>query len=343
MEKSKRTLTQVTLEYPPDIGGIGVYVKSVEEAIEGSRVVKFNGIIPWWRALLSMWKERNGVIFLVHAVFPLGTAVLILYLLTGTPYMVMFHGMDYDIARSVWWRRILLWVILKFSKCIVVNTNSLRREVEKEYPSKRVFAVRPTVDSLFLKLLPELKERSTKPTQKGDHVLRLLTVGRLVKRKNHEEVIRAIVHVPGVVYDIVGDGPERAHLEALAREVGVAERVVFHGSLDSQELMKCYRDADIFIAISTRNSRDREGFGIVYLEAQCCGLPVIAYRQDGVVEALDDKAVIYSQPFTLIRDISLLVTDADLRERMGEAGRRFAIEFTKRERLHNELKEMMSL
>jgi phosphatidylinositol alpha-1,6-mannosyltransferase len=85
---------------------------------------------------------------------------------------------------------------------------------------------------------------------------------------------------------VVGDGDDRARLEALAREQGVATRVVFTGHVAHEELPDYYRLADAFVMPSSG-----EGFGIVYLEAAACGLPVLGSRAAGAVDALADGAI----------------------------------------------------
>ena len=96
----------------------------------------------------------------------------------------------------------------------------------------------------------------------------LVTVAHLVARKRHADVLRALP--PGVTYEIVGDGPERAALEALASELGVAERVTFHGQLAHEEALAVARRCDVFVMPSTD-----EAFGVAYVEAMAGGLPAI--------------------------------------------------------------------
>jgi glycosyltransferase involved in cell wall biosynthesis len=98
----------------------------------------------------------------------------------------------------------------------------------------------------------------------------LVTVGHLVARKGHADVLRALATLPGLRYEIVGDGPERGGLEALADELGVADRVVFHGQLDHARALATMRRADLFVMPSWD-----EAFGVAYVEAMAAGLPAI--------------------------------------------------------------------
>jgi glycosyltransferase involved in cell wall biosynthesis len=103
---------------------------------------------------------------------------------------------------------------------------------------------------------------------------RLVTVAHLVPRKRHADVLRALVRLEGVGYDVVGDGPERPALERLAAELGVAERVSFHGQLPPGEALRVARErGDVFVLPSTD-----EAFGVAYIEAMAAGLPAVGLQ-----------------------------------------------------------------
>jgi phosphatidyl-myo-inositol dimannoside synthase len=121
----------------------------------------------------------------------------------------------------------------------------------------------------------------------------LVTAARLAavdRYKGHDRVMRVLpavlVEHPSTVYLIVGDGDDRQHLQSLAMQLGVAERVIFAGRVPAAELPDYYRVADLFVMPSTG-----EGFGIVFLEAMACGIPVIGGNKDGSLDALADGAV----------------------------------------------------
>jgi phosphatidylinositol alpha-1,6-mannosyltransferase len=118
----------------------------------------------------------------------------------------------------------------------------------------------------------------------------LLTVGRLSpdeRYKGHERVIGAMAHLAGdghdVVYVVVGEGGDRARLEIVAREAGVADRVRFVGAVDMDTLVQAYRMADLFVMPSTG-----EGFGIAFLEALASGTPALGLAVAGAIDALGD-------------------------------------------------------
>src|SRR5205814_8863289 len=90
--------------------------------------------------------------------------------------------------------------------------------------------------------------------------------------------------VPDGLYAIAGGGEERAALEKLADECGVRENVRFVGAVDEDALIRCYQQCDLFALPNRREGSDIEGFGMVLLEAQACGRPVVAGDSGGTAE-----------------------------------------------------------
>lgn len=116
----------------------------------------------------------------------------------------------------------------------------------------------------------------------------ILTVGRLASQeryKGFDEIIelmpRLIQRFPTLKYLIVGDGPDRERLQAKAKNIGVANQVVFTGRIPEREKVAHYNLADAYVMPSFG-----EGFGIVLIEAAACGLPIVGSRADGSQEAL---------------------------------------------------------
>lgn len=105
----------------------------------------------------------------------------------------------------------------------------------------------------------------------------LVTVGHLVARKRHADVLRTLAVLatrhPALRYAIVGDGPERAPLEALAERLGVTRRVDFEGQLPPEQALERMRRCTLLAMPSTE-----EAFGVAYVEAMAAGLPAIGCR-----------------------------------------------------------------
>jgi phosphatidyl-myo-inositol dimannoside synthase len=154
----------------------------------------------------------------------------------------------------------------------------------------RVRVLPPTVEPRF-RCGPRARELAERYGLAGKRVL--LTVGRLdpdERRKGQDQIIRALPSIvtayPDIVYLIVGGGDDQARLKMLARDLAVADRVVFAGTVSVDELPQLYRLADVFVMPSTQ-----EGFGIVFLEAAASGVRVIGGNADGSMDALADGVI----------------------------------------------------
>ncbi|MEL6221762.1 MAG: glycosyltransferase family 4 protein [Cyanobacteria bacterium J06627_8] len=125
----------------------------------------------------------------------------------------------------------------------------------------------------------------------------LLTVARLWSGdiyKGVDVTIRALPKilsaVPAVKYLVIGRGDDQPRLAQLAEDLGVSDRVVFAGFVPTEQLVDHYRLADGYVMPS------QEGFGVVYLEAMACGIPVIAGDNDGSTDPLQDGQVGWHVP-----------------------------------------------
>lgn len=125
----------------------------------------------------------------------------------------------------------------------------------------------------------------------------LLTVARLWSGdiyKGVDVTLRALPRIrqafPDVKYLIIGRGDDRPRLERLAQDLGVGDRVIFAGFVPNADLVDHYRLADAYVMPS------QEGFGIVYLEAMACGIPVLAGDADGSADPLQDGRVGWRVP-----------------------------------------------
>lgn len=119
----------------------------------------------------------------------------------------------------------------------------------------------------------------------------VLYVGRLEKRKGVMYLLRAMVEVqkriPDVCLDIVGDGPDRAKLEAMVKELGL-QRVVFHGKVDDDEKIRMLHAATVF----SSPARYGESFGIVLLEAMAAGTPIVAGDNPGYTGVMQETGLL---------------------------------------------------
>jgi phosphatidylinositol alpha-1,6-mannosyltransferase len=113
----------------------------------------------------------------------------------------------------------------------------------------------------------------------------VITVSRLVRRKNVDTVLRAISRLGDLRYAVVGDGPEIAALRELARSLGLT-RVSFLGSVPDDRRRGLLANSRLFVMCPRQERGDVEGLGLVYFEAFEQGLPVVASRNGGVPDAV---------------------------------------------------------
>ena len=157
----------------------------------------------------------------------------------------------------------------------------------------------------------------------------LLTVARLVPRKGHKVSIAAFAkicgEIPSAHYLIVGTGPEEEKLRAMVKEAGIENRVTFAGFVSGEDLPDIYNVCDVMLMANRQEENgDVEGFGIVFLEANAAGKPVIGGRSGGAVEAVVDGVTGFlvnpDDADELAGILRRLFLDRTLREALGEAG-----------------------
>src|SRR4051812_20769438 len=160
---------------------------------------------------------------------------------------------------------------------------------------------------------------------------RLLVLGRLVERKGQEDAVRALAAVPDAELVVVGGpplesvdaDPEVRRLRAVAAEVGVADRLVFAGSVGRDDVPGWVRSADVVLAVPWY-----EPFGITPLEAMACGRPVVATAVGGLVDSVVDgetgDLVPPRDPERLGEVVAALLADEERRAAYGAAGVRRA-------------------
>ena len=149
------------------------------------------------------------------------------------------------------------------ARLVLANSAGVEQDV------RRLGAKRTRVVRLGSDLPDEPPHKASAPT--------LVTVGHLVARKRHGDVIRALWllrdRLPDLRYLIIGEGPEREPLASLATQLGVADRVELAGQLPNEQALALARTAHVFVMPSVD-----EAFGVVYVEAMAAGLPAIATR-----------------------------------------------------------------
>lgn len=261
---------------------------------------------------------------------PLGLIGWLFKRFSGTPYLVWSYGREILGPHRYPILRFLLQLIIEDADLIIsVSEDTRRTLIELGASPHRVKVIYPSVDTQ--RFHPQVDGRSV-IARHGLHDKRvILTVSRLFPRKGIDTVIQALPNVlnsvPEAVYLIVGDGPDRNRLEALARELNVADHVYFVGAVDDAILPHYYAACDVFAMVSRAipEAGEVEGFGIVYLEAGASGKPVLAGRSGGVTEAVQDNVNgLLVDPLSVISVSDVLcdiLTDPVLAARLGAGGR----------------------
>ncbi|MCP1386737.1 glycosyltransferase family 4 protein [Corynebacterium sp. TA-R-1] len=188
------------------------------------------------------------------------------------------------------------------------------------------------VDTAYFRPASAETVRATRATLGVGEAPLIVCASRLVARKGQDQLIKALPEVrrqaPGARLVIVGDGAYRRSLERLARSTA---GVRFTGAVERDALRDIVAAADAFAmpARTRGGGLDVEGLGIVYLEAQACEVPVVAGDSGGAPETVTPETgfvVDGRDARAIAARISSLLNDADLRRRMGEAGRRHVAE-----------------
>jgi phosphatidyl-myo-inositol dimannoside synthase len=316
--KRKKVLL-VTGVFPPGIGGMQKYYYNIgkhskhdltvlaphypnDKAFDANQSFKIiRGpfmknervhITSWLRLFKHVRKaiREENTELTIYGYIMIGMIGLILQKLFGHKYVISTHGMDMLQFRRFWGLNFMTKLILQQADGVLTNSEFTKKLVLS-------YGVEPSKIELVFPGVEDMYEKQGKHADLIEkHDLKdkyaLLTVGRLVKRKGHDRVIESlpqlIKEIPELVYLIVGDGPERSSLEQLAAKLGMSERVIFVGSIQDEALLnQYYNTCDQFLMIARElDTGNAEGFGIVYLEAACAGIPVIAGNSGGAGEAV---------------------------------------------------------
>ncbi|MGG1519416.1 glycosyltransferase family 4 protein [Paenibacillus oryzisoli] len=328
---SKHTKHDITVLAPEYPGSEAFDEEQSFRTVRGSFMRNERAHVLSWGRLFRhvkrmMTMEKPDVT--VYGYVLIGFIGLLFRLFGNRRYVISTHGMDMLMFRRFWGLNQIVRLILVHADGVLTNSLFTQKLVE-DYgvdPS-RISLVHPGVEAIFDK-----KDVNRALMQKSslENKYVILSVGRLVTRKGQDRVIEAMPdilrHIPHAIYVIIGDGPDRARLEKLAESTGVADKVLFLGSIRDNDLLNEYYNlAHQFIMVARELDKgDAEGFGIVYLEAASAGLPVIAGRSGGALEAvLDGVTGLLVDPndhAEIVASIVRLSQDEALRERLVQAG-----------------------
>lgn len=356
-------LLVVTNDFPPRVGGIQRYVHDLVRHLPAERVTV---LAPRWRGALdfdrrepyavhryggtfmapvrdvvrrvrSLVREAGAEAVLFGHGLPLAAMGPGLHRRLGIPYAVLTHGAEAWMARLPGSRGLLrracahataVFAVSRFTARLLRPAVPARVPIEVLPPGVDVRRFHPSADGSAVRERHGLAGRPT-----------VACVSRLVRRKGQDVLIRAwprvLAEVPEAALLIVGDGPIRGRLQAMAREAGVEGSVAFAGEVPEEDLPAHYAAGDVFAmpCRSRLGGLEVEGFGIVFLEAAACGRPSVAGDSGGAAEAVEEGEtglVVDGADATAVASaIAGLLGDPPRAKAMGAAGRaRVEREFT---------------
>jgi glycosyltransferase involved in cell wall biosynthesis len=209
-----------------------------------------------------------------HYFYPDGVAAARIARKAGRPVVITARGSDINLLANYKAPRRQILRAAADAAAIITVSDALRvKLIELGVADEKITVLRNGVD------LAAFRPEARAATESAGPIL--LSVGNLVNGKGHDVAIRAVAGIAGARLVIVGDGPLRHELVALAQGQQVAERVTFLGQVDQDALRTCYNTADATILASAR-----EGMPNVVLESLACGTPVIASHVGGIPEVL---------------------------------------------------------
>jgi len=320
----------VSNDYPPAAGGIQRYVGDLvnrapwdvhvvaprAETADRSRVIRYDRpLLPTptvsrWVSAVAREVEPDLVLF---AAFPLGLIGPAVSQRAGVPFSILLHGAEATIPSAIPAVRSRYERALKLASARFAVSRYTAENIGRRF-SIPITWIGAGVDTA--RLVPE-------PLPHDGFVVGC--VGRFVRRKGHDRVIRAVRALRGFGVDaralIVGWGAGERRLRSVAGDTPV--RFLVNGS--AEDVLDAYRQMDVF-AMPVRSrlaGLDVEGLGLVYLEAAACGLPVIAGSSGGAPETVQDGVTgrVVDTREALTDALEELARKPELRSAMGEAAR----------------------
>ncbi|MEP7090593.1 MAG: glycosyltransferase family 4 protein [Nocardioidaceae bacterium] len=310
----------VTNDFPTRRGGIESFVLALCERMPADEVVVYTASMPGDRAydarlpfpvhrdptrmllptpavarrVTAVLRESGCDRVLFGASAPLGLLAPALRRAGATRVVALTHG------HEVWWARVpgAHRALRRIGDSVDVMT------FVSEWCHQRIgSALSPAAAGRMVRLSPGVDPERFHPGCGGSEMRRRLGIGperpvvvctgRLVARKGQDSLVRVWSEVlaacPGAMLLLVGDGPHRGTLERMVRQRSLEGSVVLTGGVDWDEV-PAYTDAGDVFAMPCRTRRhglEAEAWGIVFLEAQACGLPVVVGRSGGAPETLD--------------------------------------------------------
>lgn len=303
-------------------------LKSAEWGLKSFKGIKF-----YWRLIKRIRKIiKQQHITHIHCgrVIHEGVTAWLLKLLTGKPYLCYVHGEDVETAATSGEHNLMVKQVCKHAERLICNSQNSANIVKRLKYAKddKIDVLHPGVDATLF--VPKAEDKDFKQQMGWQGRKVIITVGRLQERKGQDMMIRATAllkqQFPEVLYAIIGRGDRLESLKALAAELGINDHVQFLTEVTDPQMIQCYQQCDVFILPNRTIGNDIEGFGMVLVEAQACGKPVIAGDSGGTRETMvinESGFVIDCTDVELISStVAKLCSDPKFSAQMGKVGRK---------------------
>ena len=278
--------------------------------------------VAFFRGLTLVRRLRPDLIN-AHFVVPSGVPAVLLAKLFGLPLVVTLIGGDvYDPSKGVSPHRHALlrvtisWILRQASAITAISQDTKERAIQYHRAPE-------TIEVIPLGLVPPVfSERSRSSLEDAPGHFHFITVGRLIPRKGYRDLLQGFARMQETraVLHIVGEGPLGPELRAECEQLGIADRVRFHGRVTDEEKFQLLRAADAYVSTPLH-----EGFGISFLEAMVVGLPILATdtggQTDFLVAGKNALLVPPRRPEQIAHALDWLARDASLRSSMAAANR----------------------
>jgi glycosyltransferase involved in cell wall biosynthesis len=307
------------------------YGAGIMRNMEGSVLAKIQlPLLLLAEMFSSLMKRQEGNFDLIHAhwSFPQGFTALVLNWLTGIPCITTIHGSDVHGLRHPILRA-LNSKIINLSGACTANSRATAAMARVISGRDDIHVVPMGVDlELFTRMsgIDVFKEHRAG----GDRII--LFAGRFVDQKGIEYLVMALPRIleshPSTKLALVGSGPMKNKLVSLSHHLKIQNKVIFLGSVPQWQLARYYSSADVVVLPSiTTDKGEREGLGLVLLEAMACGTPVIGTNHGGIPDIIKEEEtgllVNERDPDDLASNISRILAEEHLRRRLIDKGLAF--------------------
>lgn len=380
----KRKIVILALDFPPSIGGIQTYTYNICLSLKDTspviiapyhpksesfdtkqdfqiirpklslfnsgRFCKLFYLIWCVRAFFGLKKRNIIKIILCNHIWP-GFPAFFISKLFRIPYAVITHALEIMDENT----RFLVKRILKNASYVIcISEFTKQRVLNLGVNEDKIKKVPPAVN-LNNSVFSQEKRNNLREKLNISSEKIILSVCRPQNYKGIDMVIEAILLVcqslPNIKYIAIGEGKEIYALMKKARRLNVEDKVLFLGQISNEELARYFDLCDVFIMVSRKIVLKRrvlaEGFGIVFLEANSFGKPVIGGNSGGIPDAvIDGLTGLLADPLDpkdIAQAIIMLLRNETTAKRLGENGRRRVRQEFNLEIMENKLKEIIDL